>query len=172
MLERKELKIFGTTRLEIRLEVVAAFLEEKAGKGREDLTSRYIYFVEDIHDGRRVYLKRPAALNKGFDFTVHVENTNFGTNRSTTLPSHSSIISDLSNKQQEKQKEFAKVKTLIDDIFNCQPVDDEEIRCLKFESGHHIEVILKSIKWLFIEQDITYWNWSGRNMLYNHLKTI
>jgi hypothetical protein len=24
--------------------------------------------------------------------------------------------------------------------------------------------ILKAIKWLFIEQDIRYWNYSGRNM--------
>lgn len=32
-----------------------------------------------------------------------------------------------------------------------------------------IAIILLAIKWLFIEQDITYWNWSGRNMLYNQL---
>jgi len=33
-----------------------------------------------------------------------------------------------------------------------------------------IAIILLAIKWLFIEQDITYWNWSGRNMLMNSLK--
>ena len=36
-------------------------------------------------------------------------------------------------------------------------------------AGLIILIILLAIKWLFIEQDITYWNWSGRNMLYNHL---
>jgi hypothetical protein len=27
------------------------------------------------------------------------------------------------------------------------------------------EMLLKILKWLFIEQDITYWNYDGRQML-------
>ena len=34
----------------------------------------------------------------------------------------------------------------------------------QFESGFAVDHILKTIKWLFIEQDIRYWNYSGRYM--------
>jgi hypothetical protein len=39
-------------------------------------------------------------------------------------------------------------------------------------TAHPIEIILLAIKWLFIEQDITYWNWSGRDMLWGHIQTV
>ena len=35
---------------------------------------------------------------------------------------------------------------------------------------HPVYIVLLAIKWLFIEQDITYWNWSGRNMLKESLE--
>lgn len=41
---------------------------------------------------------------------------------------------------------------------------------LHFNVGQPIETILKVVKWLFIEQDVTYWNWSGRSMLYSGLR--
>lgn len=31
---------------------------------------------------------------------------------------------------------------------------------------------MKSLKWLFIEQDVTYWNRSGRTMLYKSLSKL
>ena len=31
--------------------------------------------------------------------------------------------------------------------------------------GFSLEVVLKVLKWLWIEQDIRYWNYSGRQML-------
>ena len=37
-------------------------------------------------------------------------------------------------------------------------------------TGIEIEGILKLVKWLFLEQDVTYWNYSGRAMLYQSLK--
>ena len=33
-----------------------------------------------------------------------------------------------------------------------------------------IAIILLAIKWLFISEDISYWNWSGRNMFMDNLK--
>ena len=35
---------------------------------------------------------------------------------------------------------------------------------IEFSAGLPADHILKTIKWLFIEQDIRYWNYSGRNM--------
>jgi hypothetical protein len=39
-------------------------------------------------------------------------------------------------------------------------------------NGIKIEIILKIVKWPFIEHDITYWSFSGRAMLYNGLKNV
>lgn len=39
-----------------------------------------------------------------------------------------------------------------------------EMLDIEFSAGLPADHILKTIKWLFIEQDIRYWNYSGRNM--------
>ena len=67
------------TRRQIRRILISEFLKEKPGEGKEALASRYRYYVETLADGRRIFLHRPAPLNKGFDFTIHVENTRFKT---------------------------------------------------------------------------------------------
>ena len=159
----------GTDRRSIRKQLVESFLEEEAGSGTGENCSVYRYYVETLQNGKRIYLKRPARLNKGFDFEVNVEGTLFGTTRRTQLPSHSSIHQDLLLKLAENVGEFNKMVALINRIYNCERVDDSEMVELKFDCGYTAETMLKAIKWLFIEQDITYWNWSGRNMLYNKL---
>jgi hypothetical protein len=164
--------IVAGDRKSIRKAVIGKFLEEEPGLGRGELCSVYRYFVEEIADGRRIFLKRPARLNKGVDFEVNVENTNFGVDRRTTMPSHNAICDDLLHKKQENLEEYKRVKTLIDRLYACEEVLDNEMRELHFGSGHPIELILKSIKWLFIEQDVTYWNWSGRNMLYTGIQNV
>lgn len=35
-----------------------------------------------------------------------------------------------------------------------------------------VDVLLKVIKWMFIMEDIVYWNYPGRSMLYNALKEV
>ena len=35
---------------------------------------------------------------------------------------------------------------------------------------HPVEIIILAIKWLFMEQDCAYWNYSGRAMFYSALK--
>lgn len=162
----KTIKLAGSDRVSIRHELINIFLDEEPGSGTGELCSHYIYFVEDLPTNQRVYLKRPAMLNKGFDFEVHAENLNFGVNRFKSRPSHSDVISDLNLKQAENPVLFQQVLRMIDDLFNCQEIDQEELQSFQFNKGFPIEVMLKVIKWLFIEQDITYWNWSGRSMFY------
>ncbi len=163
------LNLKGETRKEIRDFLVHEFLKELPGTGTGVDTSVYYYYVDEIFDGRKIYLKRPARLNKGMDFEVNVEDTNFGIKKKTTLPSHSSILKDLDEKNKENSQEYLKVKNIIERLYNCESVNDKEIRSLEFASGHPIELTLKCIKWLFIEQDVTYWNWSGRAMLFSKL---
>jgi hypothetical protein len=128
--------------------------------------------VDTAADGARILLKRPANLNKGFDFEVHVENYKFGTLRRTSRPSHKTILDDLKAKKAENPNLYKRVEELIDRVFACQDIDNTEVTQIVFNTGYPFDVILAAIKWLFIEQDVTYWNWSGRNMLYSAIKNI
>ena len=59
---------------------------------------------------------------------------------------------------------YKKLYELLKKVFECQDIKEIEYSELHFEFGLSPEHILKVIKWLFIEQDIAYWNYSGRNM--------
>lgn len=95
------------SRNEIRMSVVNALSNEIPGTGSGILASRYTYFVEELEDGRRIYLRRPANLHNGFDFIVCVENTNFNPNgRQRNYPTHDDIINDLSDKYLENPTKY------------------------------------------------------------------
>ena len=81
------------TRNEVRERVIAEFLKEAPGTGNGENQSKYLYFVETLKDGNRIYLERPANLHNGFDFLINVENINFSTtNRIKYNPSHDNIL--------------------------------------------------------------------------------
>lgn len=171
MLTYKNLIVKGD-RKEIRDKLIIEFLREAPGTGKGELTSKYIYWVEWLSDGRRIFLKRPARLNKGMDFEINVENTYFGTKRKTTMPSHEDVLNDLIKKRSENPVDFGKVNNLIDILYKTNAIKDHELKLLYFDTGYTIEMLLKTIKWIFIEQDITYWNWSGRAMFYSALQDL
>lgn len=171
MVTIKDIILTGNNRRDIRNNLINIFLEENAGTGKGEFSSNYIYNVETLKNGKRVQLRRPTFLNKGMDFTIHLENTEFRNKGSfRDKPKHEEIINDLLLKKQENIFEYEKVRTIINQIFICKNVSQEEYEDIFFTSGIEIEGILKVIKWLFIEQDITYWNYSGRYMLYHSLK--
>lgn len=167
----------------IRTSVIQEFLKEEPGTGVGALASGYRYDVETIKSGEVIYLIRPAQLNKGFDFVVHVQDAVFGNKK--TNPRHKDIIEDLQDK-------LAFVDSLEDEV--AQTYRDEILLMIRkiyygiepdlivsnFETtedlpdlpGMSLEMILKILKWLFIEQDICYWNWSGRTMLVKHIEEI
>ena len=160
-------------RAEIRTELVKLFLAEQPGTGKGEKRSVYIYDVETLENGNTVYLKRPARLNKGFDFEVNVANTLFkNKKRKSSMPSHNVILRDLQVKKKESNQIYDEIRRIIDRIYECERIYDAELRSLKSKKGYPPELICKIIKWLFIEQDITYWNWSGRAMLYSAIKKL
>lgn len=170
----------GGNREDVRYEIVNLFLMEKPGTGTDIDCSKYWYIVEAI-GGYSIILKRPVPLNKGFDFTVNVDGMYFKKNRRYTNPSHSDICEILLEvrndcEQYDKAIEFESIKKALWNIFNCQPFDVGSIRNIYFYDNDNnkrpLEIILLAIKWLFIEQDITYWNWSGRNMLWGKIIDI
>jgi hypothetical protein len=167
MLTEKTLSISnGPTREQLREKVATEFLKEQCGSGVGDNASKYIYFVETLADGRRVFLSRPAFLNKGFDFEIKVENTNFaeaGKPR-RNRPAHKDIFRDLETKKANNPKLYQKLFRLIVQLYDCNEIRSKEFMDLEFGVGYPVDLLLYVIKWFFIEQDITYWNFSGRNM--------
>jgi len=160
-----ELKVQAGTRQELREKVVHAFLNEAPGTGTGELASKYCYFVETLSDGRRIFLTRPAWLNKGFDFEIRVQDENFPSGRGKTdRPNHSVIFDDLKQKLAEAPESYARLFDLIERIYDCQEVTSKDYETLTFRSGLPVDMILGVVKWFFIEQDVTYWNYSGRAM--------
>lgn len=169
---------FSNDRVVFRKEIINIFLNERAGTGKGNKTTRYKYVVKVLPDGRKIYLSRPANFNNGFDFTLNVENTNFNLGlinkkgkprRASTRPTHENILSDLRNKKAENNALYNSLFAQVELIFKChQPTQVN----FAFKTGHSSELILECIKWLFEEQDVTYWNYSGRSMFYKAIKSI
>ncbi len=159
------------SRNELRKYVVLKFMGENPGQGTGKLVSRYKYIVEIFSDGRQLYLLRPARFKQGFDFQIWMENWN--NENKAKMPSYRDIIQDLKLKETENRHYFTTLLQSIEKIFICE-TDDRALNWLKkkkisFSNGESIEVLLKIIKWMFIEQDIRYWNFSGRLKLKKYI---
>lgn len=171
---KKELS--SDCREKIRDEVIGWFLLEKPGKGKEDLASRAVYEVEE-YGNLAIELHRPATLNKGFDFTVQIKGLRFFKNKKhKSCPSHDDVFAILDGFKNENPTIYSqKIIGILNDIYNCKQVQLDSNSMGYFidcdNKKQPIEIVLLCIKWLFIEQDITYWNWSGRAKLYEAMQT-
>ena len=160
-----------TTRQYVRSYIINIFLNEKEGQGKGDLSSKYKYIVKKFDTGEQVYLYRPSYLNKGMDFNIKVDGFDFFSNKvnkwgnynRVAAPAHYHILNDLKMKKDNDLEKYSELKKQIDNIFNLKHYSDN----IKFNFDKSIPtyLLLEIIKWFFIEQDITYWNYSGRNML-------
>ena len=156
----------------LRTLLLRKLIKEKAGTGNKEKTSKYRYNVETLSCGNRIYLTRPVPLNKGFDFIIHAENYTFMNGKDN--PKHDDIFNDLRIKKRENEVAYRQLLLMIDSVCLCNDPDDIIINYTNifFNGGFSIDLILKIIKWLFIEQDVRYWNWSGRNMFMTRIKGI
>lgn len=164
-----------TNRAQMRLDLISRFMTEQPGSGTGDLATRYTYNVESLGGNYTVYLKRPTRLNKGFDFTVNISGLSFMKNRRYSHPEHDDIIKALSECKNNFSAVYQnKIKPKIQDIYDCKKVNLTSLSGATFtdylQTRHPIEIILLAIKWLFMEQDCAYWNYSGRAMFYNKLR--
>jgi len=145
-------------------------LNETPGTGKNVNTSKYQYIVKRIN-GHELYLSRPAQFNNGFDFTLNVSNINFNVRglRTATRPTHQNILDDLLPKKTGYLALYTSMMAEITNIYNCHsPITVS----FPFIIGYSSEIILECIKWLFAEQDVTCWNYSGRAMFYNAILGI
>jgi len=167
-------ELLAGSRLETRREIVELFLNEECGKGKGELSSKYEYLVEQ-YESYGIVLKRPAPLNKGFDFIVHINGFYFKTKRKHTNPSHDDVTFALQQiKESVDENEYNKIRIAIKNVYNLKEFDFAQVKNISFidclGQNRPVIILILAIKWLFIEQDITYWNWSGRAMLMEKLE--
>lgn len=159
------------SRADKRFSLITHFMQEEPGHGNGDAASRYWYNVES-YGNYSIYLLRPTQLNKGFDFTVNISGLAFKKQRIYHSPSHNDIITALESCKICYPESYPLVASAIRDIYACNDTALSEIHAgfLDYASAEHpIQIILLAIKWLFMEQDCAYWNYSGRQMLFNAL---
>ncbi|MCK4387135.1 MAG: hypothetical protein KAW00_00050 [Dehalococcoidia bacterium] len=162
------IKIKGSLpRNEIVKKVVNTFIKAEYPKKGKGVTFRYP--VENLPDNKYLYIVRPGH-KKNFDFKVEVT-------QEMVLEEgkHNQIALDLRGKRQDDQKKFKDFLQAIEEIYHCSENDIYHLLAryssLKkaFQTGAEVEILLKIIKWLFIMEDIVYWDVEGRAFLYNYL---
>jgi hypothetical protein len=160
------------SRHEIVQKVVNTFINtefRERGKG-----IRFYYPVEKLSNGSLLYLRRPGGLQKwNFDFKVDVkEEMGLGKGR------HQDITADILNKKKENPEQFEKLVQAMTAVYGCSECDVNQVLNKygdlqsSFKTGANVEILLKVLKWMFIMEDIVYWNYDGRAKLYNYLQEI
>lgn len=79
------------------------------------------------------------------------------------------MLTDLKLKKNENPQLY---NLYLEEITLIYQFEARTNKTFTFTKGYHSEIILECIKWLFIEQDITYWHYSGRKMFYDSIKSI
>ena len=165
--------LIANTREDARKKVVRKFLDENPGTGKGSDCSRYEYTVE-YYECYKIVLKRPGTFKKGFDFTVNIRGMYFKKHKRYENPSFDDIINVLECLKRDIPNKYHFIATEINNIFKLKGYNFSKIKNIEFNdyqnNPHPIGIILLAIKWLFISEDISYWNWSGRNMFMQSLQ--
>ncbi len=161
----KTLSVDNLSRENIRSKVLKTWLKEEPGAGQ------HRYNVEVCADGSQIYLIRPAGLNKGCDFIIISENYLKFKNGNDKPPSHADIVELIKSGCKANPSIRKPLKKAINKAYNCVTLNDIFVEFpILLKSPHcYIERSIKLIKWMWIEQDVTYWTGRGREMFYTHL---
>jgi len=164
----KSIEIKGSlARHKIVKKVVNAFIKTEYRKKGKGVVFRYP--VENLPDGQVLYIARPG-LKKNFDFKVEVPEE-LGLGRGT----HKEIVAAFNDKKKENPQKFGTLLEALTKIYDCSENDVEQVLQsyldlqTSFQKGVKVDVLLKVVKWMFIMEDIVYWDYKGRAMLYNAL---
>jgi hypothetical protein len=86
------------------------------------------------------------------------------------MPRHADILEGLTCFKKLKPRVYSRrVQPVLRSVFDCELVAQKTLPPHRLPSGLSVEALIMCTKWLFIEQDITYWNWSGRQMFFDKL---
>lgn len=140
----------------------------------ESPQTKYRYFVETLQPGSRIYLERPGQLNKGCDFVIFIENLLLFNNGNDKPPKHEYLLNDLELKKDSlPANQWQCVLSAFEMIYYCDTYNNavQQLNGVN-NTGLTYETILKLVRWFFIEQDLTYWAKSGRDMLFDAINNL
>lgn len=162
------------SREKFREAVLIKWAEEECGSA--DAYQRYRYNVETFPNGGCVYLHRPAFKNKGCDFVVNCDPLiPRDDGKKYKNPRHQDLSRELRLIAEELADGHKRILAAVDAVWRCENVTEVcDFLCKNIENQDlaiRSERALKVAKWLFIEQDITDWNTSGRGMLMSGIKS-
>jgi len=167
-IDSKPIKIRGSLpRNEIVKKVVNTFIENEYHQKGKGITFRYP--VEKLPKNKYLYISRPGH-KKNFDFKVEITEEMV-----LEEGKHNQIALCLRDMKQDNPKIFKVFLEAIEAIFHCKENDIDHL-LIKYTSLKQLlktgivpETILKILKWMFIMEDIVYWDVEGRAFLYNYL---
>jgi hypothetical protein len=148
--------------------VVNTFIKTEYLKKGKGISFRYP--VETLPDNQILYISRPGH-KKNFDFKVEVI-----INYEVGEGSHKEIAENLRKKRKENSKASKIFWEALTQIYDSKENDVNVIlkkrRGLRksFKKGGYAETLLKILKWMFIMEDIVYWDNEGRAFLFNFLR--
>jgi hypothetical protein len=117
------------------------------------------YEVEPISDGRKIVITKPGGkfsfgTVKRDDFMVWIYNPEDG---SLWLISHKNIFDDLEDKAMRDPNETLRIIEALNKVYNGNEPDDVlKEMALKNPCGEKPEVLLKSYKWIWGQEDCNY----------------
>lgn len=170
-------KLKSNKRELIKKEVSSWFNEELPGSDLKKIakeSTKYYYVVESYND-YKIVLQRPGTRKKGYDFSVAIENKNddllFKKNNKFKTPRFEDLVTILKKcKKDISKSKYEIIKKALNNIYNCSSYKFGKKSIYKYKNFDGvlipIEIILLAIKWIFIEEDLNYWNWSGRAKFY------
>lgn len=128
--------------------------------------------------GHVIQLHRPAFRNNGMDFTVRCPTIRFnpGNRLIRHMPRHRDLESGFKSLRRKYGAEYDVVKQAIWAAYNCKRIKNLKILANMLPSpldgGDRCPggVLIFSTKWIFVEQDVTYWHNSGRAMFFKGLQ--
>lgn len=168
-----EWQLEADTREKLRAAVLLKWAEEECGSA--DAYQRYRYNVEKLSKGDWIYLHRPARLNKGCDFIVNcVPLIPRDDGKQYKNPRQQDLIAELKLISEHITDGHKRILTAVEAVWHCENVKKVcDSLCNSIgdpDWAFRAERALKVAKWLFIEQDITDWNTSGRAMLLGRIR--
>lgn len=114
----KTLNVDNLTRQQIRSKVLRTWEAETPGSGQ------YRYNVEECADGSKIYLVRPANLNKGCDFVIVSENFLKFNNGNDKLPKHKDIVNLIREILHNDNTLKEDLEDAINRVYRCENIDN------------------------------------------------
>jgi len=165
IVEGPEIRIIGNEdRFEIINKVINTFINFEKDKKKKGVIFKYP--VENLSNGKKLYIIHPGR-KWNFDFKVEIlEEFGLGEGK------HIEIAEFLRNLRIRERIVFNKVWCIIRSLYFCQENDVDKMIIREGLNNEKLEIVIKTIKWLFIMEDIIYWHYEGRAFLYNFLKYV